>query len=96
MASITILYFASIRTHLNLERETVPLPLPGSSQSTSTISDLPQAIHRLHPSDKVKQILQGCMWSVDEDMVDLEDEEEGKRILKGGETVAVIPPVSGG
>lgn len=94
MPSITILYFASIRTHLSLERETIDLPL--DTAGTSCISDLPAAVYRLHPSDKTKQILQGCMWSVDEEMVDLEDEEEGKQMLKGGETVAVIPPVSGG
>jgi molybdopterin converting factor small subunit len=94
MPSITILYFASIRTHLGLERETIDLPL--TTSGSSCISDLPAAVYRLHPSEKTKQILQGCMWSVDEEMVDLEDEEEGKRMLKGGETVAVIPPVSGG
>lgn len=94
MPSITILYFASIRTHLGLERETIDLPL--TTSGSSCISDLPAAVHRLHPSEKTKQILQGCMWSVDEEMVDLEDEEEGKQVLKGGETVAVIPPVSGG
>ncbi|KAJ9096764.1 hypothetical protein QFC21_005034 [Naganishia friedmannii] len=95
MSTITILYFASIRTHLDLERETVPLPLQPPSSST-TLADLPRIIYQLHPSEKTKQILQGCMWSVDEEMVDLEDEAEGKRVLRGGETVGVIPPVSGG
>jgi molybdopterin converting factor small subunit len=94
MPSITILYFASIRTHLGIERELITLP-----PDESRITDLPSAIIRQHPEDpkKLKALLEACMWCVDEEMVDLEDVDgEGARVLKGGEVVAVIPPVSGG
>lgn len=33
-------------------------------------------------------------WSVDEEMI--AEEREGEVVLKGGETVCPIPPVSGG
>lgn len=97
MPAITILYFASIRTYLGTERESVALPLNPTTHK-SRLMDLPAAVARLHPSDpeKLARILEGCMWCVDEEMVDLDDVEEGGRVLKGGEVVAVIPPVSGG
>lgn len=96
MPSITILYFASIRTCLGIERESIALPL--TPHDESRIADLPSAVARLHPenADKLGKILEGCMWSVNEEMVDLEDAEESSKVLQGGEVVAIIPPVSGG
>ena len=42
----------------------------------------------------MEKVLKGSRWSVDEEMVEAED--EGTVRLKGGEVVAVICPVSGG
>ncbi|GHJ88154.1 hypothetical protein NliqN6_4556 [Naganishia liquefaciens] len=99
MPTITILYFAAIRTLLSTATDHLPLPLSPHSP-TSRLADLPSAIARLHPeadADALARILEGCMWSVDEEMVDLEEEAgRGGRVLCGGEIVAVIPPVSGG
>jgi molybdopterin converting factor small subunit len=92
--TIKVLYFASIRTHLSLESESYP-----QTSSPTTLSSLKSQIIARHPDNKTKEILKGCMWSVGDEMVDddEEDESEPKDVqLKGGEVVAVIPPVSGG
>ena len=93
--SITVLYFASIRTHLSIESETFP-----QSTSTTLLSHLKAEIIARHPDDKTKQILSGCMWSVGDEMVGDDDEEVSGETadveVKAGEVVAVIPPVSGG
>jgi len=86
MKPITVLYFASIRTHLGVEQERFAAPL--------TLNSLKAQIVTRHPDDKTKLILEGCMWSVGDEMVD--EDESGEEEIKGGVVVAVIPPVSGG
>jgi len=44
--------------------------------------------------DELERVLGGSQYSVDQVMVD--EEEWGTTVLKGGEEVGVIPPVSGG
>jgi molybdopterin converting factor small subunit len=86
MKLITVLYFASIRTHLGIEQESFPAP--------STLSKVKAEIVSRHPDEKTKSILEGCMWSVGDEMAD--EDEDGDKEIKGGVVVAVIPPVSGG
>lgn len=86
MKPITVLYFASIRTHLGIEQESFPAP--------STLFKVKAEIVSRHPDDKTKSILEGCMWSVGDEMAD--EDEDGDKEIKGGVVVAVIPPVSGG
>ncbi|KAK4335669.1 hypothetical protein RTBOTA2_004445 [Rhodotorula toruloides] len=45
-------------------------------------------------NDELARVLERSAWSVDEEMVD--EEREDEVLLKGGETVCPIPPVSGG
>jgi molybdopterin converting factor small subunit len=82
--NVTVLYFASIRTHLKVEQETY--------QTLPTLVGLKDEIIARHPDPTTRSILEGSMWSVGDEMVDLEDDVE----LKERDVVAVIPPVSGG
>ncbi|KAG6329745.1 hypothetical protein ID866_9344 [Astraeus odoratus] len=88
MASpITILYFAAASTATGLTEETLNLPsipFPLSSLAGHLIS--------LHPNTGLDKVLDSSQWSVDAEMVS----EPEAILLKGGEEVAVIPPVSGG
>lgn len=86
MKPITVLYFASIRTHLGIDQESFSAP--------STLSKVKAEIVSRHPDEKTKSILEGCMWSVGDEMAD--EDEDGDKEIKGGVVVAVIPPVSGG
>ncbi|KAL4064522.1 hypothetical protein J3A83DRAFT_4272421 [Scleroderma citrinum] len=84
--SIKILYFAGASTAIGLTEEIVSLPLipfPLSSLAAHLVS--------LHPNTGLAKVLASSQWSVDVEMVEPE-----KVMLKGGEEVAVIPPVSGG
>lgn len=82
-----VLYFASARTTIGLSQETLTLPsVPLPLQS------LVDLIANKH--EGVTQVLKTCRWSVDNTLIELD--EIGEWTLKGGEEVAVIPPVSGG
>lgn len=86
--TITVLYFASASTATGLTTETVPIP-----ESGQTLSELPTILTARHPkASNLKEILDSSQWSVDCEMID----EPEKLVLKGGEEVAVICPVSGG
>ncbi|GAA5945332.1 hypothetical protein JCM1841_000840 [Sporobolomyces salmonicolor] len=93
--TITLLYFASLRTSLSTEPYSSLVPLP-SSPSPFTLHDLRSyLVNEIHRgNDEFARALERSAWSVDEEMVDLEEERE--RILLGGEVVCGIPPVSGG
>lgn len=87
---ITVLYFAAASTATGLTSQTISLPPNPSHQfRLSALGDL---LVSLHPNKRLDKILQSSKWSVDAEMVD--DPQEV--ILKGGEEVAVICPVSGG
>ncbi|GAA6011664.1 hypothetical protein JCM10207_004200 [Rhodosporidiobolus poonsookiae] len=95
MAQITLLYFAGIRTSLAGEPDSqlVPLPpIPAPFPLSQLRHYLCTTVHA--GNDEFARVLERSAWSVDEEMVD--EEDEGKVVLKGGETVCPIPPVSGG
>ncbi|GAA6060358.1 hypothetical protein JCM10212_004542 [Sporobolomyces blumeae] len=93
--TITLLYFASIRTSLDGEPSSETLALP-ESPSPLTLSDLRTWLVRtVHDGNEAFRLaLERSAWSVDEEMVAVEDERDV--VLTGGETVCAIPPVSGG
>jgi len=89
---ITVLYFAAASTATGLTSQTISLPLAPSGSHQFRLSALGDLLVSLHPNKGLDKILQSSRWSVDAEMVD--DPQEV--VLKGGEEVAVICPVSGG
>ena len=103
-STITVLYFAAAQTAVGLDEEVIALPsdtVPvGGSLGGSIVaggfplSSLAALLIARHPDTKLADALKDSRWSVDEEMV--EQEEESSVLLNGGEVVAVICPVSGG
>ena len=85
--SITVLYFAAASTTVGLTSEVVTIP-----QSGLPLTSLGDLLISLHPNTQLKEVLECSQWSVDAEMVD----DPEKLVLRGGEEVAVICPVSGG
>ncbi|TFY65054.1 hypothetical protein EVG20_g5728 [Dentipellis fragilis] len=90
-AEITVLYFAAASTETGLTSERVPIPLSQGSDEF-TLSALSTLLVSRHPGTALGKVLEGSQWSVDAEMVD----DPESVVLKGGEEVAVICPVSGG
>jgi molybdopterin converting factor small subunit len=95
LLQITLLFFASVRTSIPSEPYSTTLILP-SDPTPYPLSLLRQhLIHQVYPGNaEFQQAITKSAWSVDEEMVD--EGEEEQVMLKGGETVCPIPPVSGG
>ena len=87
MGEITVLYFAAATTATGRTSETFALPDDGLK-----LSNLAKLIVSRHPNTGIDRVLEGSRWSVDAELVQVLD----SFILRGGEEVAVIPPVSGG
>lgn len=85
--SITVLYFAAAYTATGLQSERVEIPPEGLP-----LLSLSAELVRRHPDVGLNGVLATSQWSVDAAMVDDPD----TLVLKGGEEVAVICPVSGG
>jgi molybdopterin converting factor subunit 1 len=79
---VTILYFAHLadRTGTREEQRDVP--------ANTTAAGLREILKKAHP--KLGDALNGCRIAVDEEFVD------PATALRDGQTVAFIPPVSGG
>lgn len=91
---IILLYFAGVRTSLAAEGEpySESISLPHAPFALSSLRSL---LAGLHPgNDEFIRVLGRSLWSVNEEMVDKDD--EATLLLDGGETVCPIPPVSGG
>ncbi|KAF9790910.1 hypothetical protein BJ322DRAFT_1000020 [Thelephora terrestris] len=87
MGEITVLYFAAATTALGRTSETFTVPDDGLK-----LSDLAKLIVTGHPNSGIDRVLEHSRWSVDAELIDLPDSV----VLRGGEEVAIIPPVSGG
>ena len=87
MGEITVLYFAAATTALNRTSETFAIPDGGLK-----LPDLAKLIVSRHPNSGIDRVLEQSRWSVNAELVDLADQV----VVRGGEEVAVIPPVSGG
>ncbi|EJU04863.1 MoaD/ThiS [Dacryopinax primogenitus] len=89
--AITVLYFASARTTIDISYERIPLPEAGLP-----LKELPKLLEERHAGKGLGKVLERCRWSVNDEMVEHIGEGEDEVVLRGGEEVAVIPPVSGG
>ncbi|KAH9838420.1 uncharacterized protein C8Q71DRAFT_529052 [Rhodofomes roseus] len=85
--TITVLYFAGASTATGLTTESVALP-----SAQYPLTDLAALLSARHPHAGLGAILAQSNWAVDEEMVD----DPAVVVLRGGEEVAVICPVSGG
>jgi molybdopterin converting factor subunit 1 len=82
LISITILYFARVKDITGVKKETMELPL------NTSIKKLLAKISLSYPD--IKSILNVVKISVNYKMIDM------NTILKDGDEVALLPPVSGG
>ena len=87
MSEITVLYFAAATTATSRTSETFAIPGDGLK-----LSDLAKLIVSRHPNTGIDRVLEQSRWSVDAELIHHLD----SFVLRGGEEVAVIPPVSGG
>ncbi|KDR76322.1 hypothetical protein GALMADRAFT_226011 [Galerina marginata CBS 339.88] len=84
--TITVLYFAAASTTTGRTSEEVPIP------EGLKLCELTDLLVERHPNTNLKEIIDTSQWSVDLEMV----EDPEAIVLKGGEEVAIICPVSGG
>ena len=87
MPSVTVLYFAAAYTATGLQSESIEVPDGGLQLSSLSVE-----LVRRHPNTSLEDILATSQWSVNVEMVD----DPSRVVLRGGEEVAVICPVSGG
>ncbi|KAI1078268.1 molybdopterin synthase sulfur carrier subunit [Whalleya microplaca] len=88
-----VLYFASASSFTSREYETLPAPLP--------LRKLFDALEEKHEGFK-DRILGSCLVTVNLNYVDVPELDEGEEepsravVIKEGDEVAIIPPVSSG
>jgi len=79
-----LLYFAAASSFTKKQTEELPAPL--------RISDLFSELDKKYPGMKAK-VLDSCAVTVNLEYVDL---EENSTVIKDGDEVGIIPPVSSG
>ncbi|KAK0383192.1 hypothetical protein NLU13_9105 [Sarocladium strictum] len=83
-----ILYFASASSHTQKDSESLPAPLP--------LSRLFHELETRYPGFQAK-ILDSCLVTINLDYVDVpESSATDSAVIKAGDEVAIIPPVSSG
>ena len=85
-----ILYFASAASFTRKPSDTFPAPMP--------VTNLFGALETRYPGF-TKAVLDSCAVTVNLEYVDVEEEGSGKGrgvVIKVGDEVAIIPPVSSG
>ncbi len=82
MPSIRILYFASVAERLGMREEVHPLPVSLSMEGLKNV------LSQKHPL--LKEAFKHCRIALNQEFV------EGNPVLREGDEVAIIPPVSGG
>ncbi len=83
-----ILYFGPAENHTSKATENLPAPLP--------IRKLFGALEEKYGGIKTN-LLESCLVTVNLEYVDIpEDENEDGLVIKEGDEVAIIPPVSSG
>ena len=85
--TFTILYFASASAFTGTDSDSFPAPL--------ALSDLFNLLEKQYPGIKAS-ILDHCMLTVNLDYVDMAQAGEDGLVLKAGDELALIPPVSSG
>lgn len=90
--TVWVLYFAAARTALGKAREEVHL---SSSPNNSSVAALVSTLREQHKGNAAFQdVLATGRWAVEEELV--EPEEMESTTLSSGQTIALLPPVSGG
>jgi molybdopterin synthase sulfur carrier subunit len=91
-----IYYFASASSYTKKDTETLPAPLP--------LSDLFAVLENRYPGIR-ERVLRSCGVSLGLEYVDVEEAERGKSagkeegpvvVIRAGDEVGIIPPVSSG
>ncbi|KAH8603083.1 hypothetical protein B0O99DRAFT_647823 [Bisporella sp. PMI_857] len=88
--SFTVLYFASATSYTSKDREFLPAPLP--------LSKLFKTLDGKYAGMKAK-VLESCLITINLEYVDVPEDtidNENEIIIKEGDEVAIIPPVSSG
>lgn len=83
----SLLYFASAATYTRKSSEALPAPM--------TLGDLYQHLETSYPGIQEK-ILTSCLFTINLDYVDADEEAMKSTLIKEGDEVAIIPPVSSG
>ncbi len=91
---ITVLYFAAAReaTEGQIASEQIALPLPSAITTDDKISvaELKRTLAKKH-GKKLAAILETCAVSVEREYCESDED-----LVRGGDEVAIIPPISGG
>lgn len=83
----TILYFASASSHTTKDSEFLPAPMP--------LSKLFPALEERYDGIAAK-VLESCLVTVNLEYVNSADDDTNEVVIKEGDEVAIIPPVSSG
>lgn len=106
--TITLLYFASARTAMGVSTEELDLPrgtllfsLPSlllERLQDGKLGTTAMSTNSKGRKEELEQVFSRSAWSLNEEIVDLQEEEEQgtSTTLKERDVVAVLPPVSGG
>ena len=86
--SVTLLYFAAASSATQRDTEMIELP----EGKDFRLNELEPLLVSRYPETNLGDVLKTSLWSVDAEMV----EDPKDVVLKGGEEIAVICPVSGG
>lgn len=78
---VKILYFSSVRDKIGLPSEEIDF-------NGKTLNDLKNTLIKKYP--QIRENLEKVMFAINQEYADL------NASLKDGDTVAIIPPVSGG
>lgn len=78
---VKVLYFSSVKDKLGIQAEEIEF-------EGCTVADLKLFLAEKHP--QIKENLEKVMFAVNEEYSNL------NKNLKDGDTIAIIPPVSGG
>ncbi|KAL8786352.1 MAG: hypothetical protein Q9213_002849 [Squamulea squamosa] len=81
-----ILYFASAATYTQKSSEELPAPM--------TLADLYKYLEKSYPGIREK-VLISCLFTINLDYVDVDEEAMESTIIKEGDEVAIIPPFAG-
>ncbi|KAI4284923.1 MAG: hypothetical protein L6R38_001066 [Xanthoria sp. 2 TBL-2021] len=83
----TILYFASAATYTQTSSQHFPAPM--------SLADLFQHLEKSYPGMGEK-VLTSCLFTINLDYVDVDEDTIRSTVIKEGDEVAIIPPVSSG
>lgn len=78
---VKILYFSSVRDKIGLQSEEIEF-------NGKTLNDLKNTLIEKYP--QIRENLEKVMFALNQEYADL------NTFLKDGDTIAIIPPVSGG